>query len=93
VSNEVAITPEVVADMTVGEIELVEDKTGRPITHIFDEDAPKGTALRVLGYIIKRRESPDFTWEDSENLRVSLDAGEDNGTHPTSPARRARRGG
>ena len=95
-SDEVTLSAAIVTDMTVGELEFVEEKTGRSITAAFAEDAPKGTALRALAYIVRRRDDPDFTWEQSADLRVRMlpQLGEENGSGPpTEPARRKRRGG
>jgi hypothetical protein len=92
-TNEVTIDPSIVGEMTVGEIEMLEERTGRPVTRIFDDGVPLGTALRTLAFLVRRREDPAFTWEQSAELRVNLTSSEANGKNPTQPARRQRRGG
>lgn len=58
--------------LTVAEIETIEEIVGAPIDKVFVEDRPRGKALRALGYVIRRRENPDFTIEDAGNLIVRL---------------------
>jgi hypothetical protein len=97
VTREVIITPSLIASMTVGEIELVEDRTGRPISAMFDDSAPKGVALHALAHVQLRREyreagRPEPTWEESGEVRVVM--AEDEGeAHPTPLGRRQRRAG
>ena len=51
--------------LTLGEVAKVEDLTGRQ----FDDNAqPRGRYLIALVYVLKRRDNPDFTYEDAENL-------------------------
>lgn len=59
-------------DLTVGEIEIIEDVIGGPIDRAFLEGAPKGKALRALGYVVRRRTNPEFTLEDAGNLKIRL---------------------
>lgn len=59
-------------DLRVHEIETIEEVIGTSIDEAFGAGAPRGKALRALGYVIKRRDNPDFTLEDAGNLRLSL---------------------
>jgi len=68
--------------LTVGEIEAVEELSGSSIDQLFSANGRKGKALRAIAYITKRRENPDFTWEDAGNLRINLTAPEENPTPP-----------
>ena len=63
-------------DLTVGEIEYFEDQMGQPILAYTDAGALQGRALRVLGFLMKRRENEEFTYEESANLRVGIKFGE-----------------
>ena len=76
----VNIDPTLVQTLTVGEIEFLEEKTGRSVAKAFGGDAPMGTALRALAYLTKRRDDPDFTWEQSADLRVNLIRDEEEGS-------------
>jgi len=69
--------------LTIGEIEQIEELGGVAIDAMFSAEGKKGKALRAIAYIVKRREDPEFSWEDAGNLRISLteDAEED----PTLP--------
>jgi len=59
-------------DMTCGEIEEFEERTGNPVNFYTAKGTPQGKALRVLGWIFKLREDPEFTYEDAANLRVGI---------------------
>lgn len=60
------------AELTVGEIETIEEVIDGPIDKAFADDKPKGRALRALGYVLKRRDNPEFTLEDAGDLRIRL---------------------
>lgn len=68
-SDELSIELE---SLTVGEIEEIEEITGYPIDKVFDGDRPRGKVLRAIGFVVKRRENPDFTLEDAGRLVVRL---------------------
>lgn len=68
-------------DLTIAEIETMEDVIGGPIDEAFKEGRPRGKALRALGYVIKRRTNPEFTLEDAGNLHIRM-----NDTDPTTAA-------
>lgn len=56
-------------DLTIGEIEEIEDLTGLPFTGLLNEGQPMGRVLRAVAYVAKRRENPDFTFEDAGKLK------------------------
>ena len=60
-----------VSDLTIAEVVLIEDKTGLPLDALGDADKPKGRMLQALAYIVKKREDPDFTWDQAGELRIS----------------------
>jgi|13_taG_2_1085334.scaffolds.fasta_scaffold127592_2 hypothetical protein len=66
-------------DLTIGEIEEIEELTGRSIQSIQDPEAPMGSTLRVLAYIIKRRDNPEFSLEDAGDLIVTQGDDDDEG--------------
>lgn len=55
-------------EMTLGEIEEIELMTGKSIEDVLSEGQPKGRSLRVLMFILKRREDPKFKFEDTEKI-------------------------
>lgn len=61
-----------IESLRVREIEEIEDLVGVPFDKLFAPDAPKGKVLRALGLIVKRRENPDFTWEQAGDLVIAL---------------------
>lgn len=59
--------------LTFGEMEIIEDKCGKPVSEVFaggqDGNAQaSATALRTLAYIALRRDDPGLTWEDTADL-------------------------
>lgn len=59
-------------ELRVSEIEQIEEIVGVPIDQAFGANNPRGKALRALGYVVKKRENPEFTIEDAGNLIVRL---------------------
>lgn len=58
--------------LTVGEIEDIEELSGLSIDAFGKEGVPKGKVMRALGFVIRRRADPDFTWEQSRDLKIQL---------------------
>ena len=59
-------------DLTIGEIVTIEELTGLPFDAMTDPDKPKGKHLQAIAYISKRRDNPEFTFEDAGNLKLNL---------------------
>jgi hypothetical protein len=55
-------------DLTLGEVEEIEMLVGRGIDEVFANGSPKGRALRVLYYVIKKKEDPNYTFEETEKV-------------------------
>lgn len=49
--------------MTLNEIELIEQLTGRNIDSIMTEDSPRGRSLKAIIFVFKKRTDPNFTFE------------------------------
>jgi hypothetical protein len=59
-------------DITLGEIEEIEDYAGLPIQMIGEMGTVGTHKLRIaLAWIVKRRENPKFTIEDAKKLKTS----------------------
>lgn len=56
-------------DMTIGEIILFEETTGKTIGEIGNK--PGGRELQALALIALRRENPEATLEDASSVKVS----------------------
>jgi hypothetical protein len=55
-------------DITLGEIEEIEDYAGLPISDI-GEERPGVIKLRIaLAWVLKRRENPSYTIEDAKKM-------------------------
>lgn len=76
--TKLSINPD---DLTLEELEVLEETLGTGIDGAFADGKPKAKAMRVIIWLMKRREDPDFTLEDAGKLRLSdLDLeGEDPG--------------
>ena len=55
-------------ELTLGEIEEIEMLLGRSVDEAFADGQPKGRALRVFYFIVKRREDPKIKFEDTEKV-------------------------
>jgi hypothetical protein len=63
--------------LRIREIEDIEEITGVSLAESFSGTGkPMGKVLRALGYVVKRRENPDFTLEQAGELVISLADGE-----------------
>lgn len=52
-------------ELTLDEIEEMEQLLGKSIEDAFSDGNPKGRALKVLIYVSSKRENPKFTMEDA----------------------------
>lgn len=59
-------------DLTVEEIEDIEEATGCSIDRLFADDRPRGKTLRAIAWIVKRREDPAFTFEQAGKVKIKL---------------------
>lgn len=55
-------------ELTLAEIEEIELLANAPIDSVFQDGKPKGRGLRAFVYIIKRRENPNYKFEDTANV-------------------------
>jgi len=60
-----------ISDLTIGEICEIEDLTGMPLDALGQADKHKGKMLQALAFIVKRREDPDFTFEDAGKIKMT----------------------
>lgn len=58
-------------ELTLGEIEEIELLAGRSVDDLFKDGSPKGRPLRVLYFVMKKREDPKFKFEDTESVTQS----------------------
>lgn len=66
-----------IEELTVGEINQLEELTGTAIDELMGAGKPKGPMLQALGVVLMRRDNPDYTWEQAADLRVRLSDNED----------------
>ena len=60
-----------ISDLTIAEIVEVEELTGMPLDSLGQPDKPKGKMLQALAYISKKRNDPDFTFEDAGKIKIT----------------------
>jgi len=51
--------------LTLNEVETIEQLTGVSIDKVVADGTPKGKNLKAIIYVMKRRETPDFTIEQA----------------------------
>lgn len=57
-------------DLTLDEVETMENLIGESLDYAFIEGKPKGKALKVFVWVLTKRSNPDFTIEQAS--KVSL---------------------
>jgi hypothetical protein len=55
-------------ELTLGEIEEVELLLNTSIDQAFADGKPKGRAIRVLYWVSKKRENPNYKFEETEKV-------------------------
>ena len=60
-----------ISDLTIAEIVEIEELTGMPLDSLGQPDKPKGKMLQAMAYISKKRDNPDFTFEDAGNIKIT----------------------
>mgnify|MGYP001407333859 CR=1 FL=1 len=60
-----------ISDLTIAEVVEIEERTGQPLDALGQDDKPKGKMLQALAYVVRRRENPDFTWEEAGALKIT----------------------
>jgi hypothetical protein len=57
--------------MTLNEVEEIEMLAGRSIESLMEDGAPRGRALKAIIWVMKRREDPNFTFEQAGALSLA----------------------
>lgn len=61
------------SDLTLGEIETIEELTGKTLDEIIEVKTPRGRLMRALVFVITKRSNPEYKYEDTAKL--TLDQG------------------
>lgn len=72
-------------DLTIAEIETIEEIIDAPLDSVGKPGARKGKFLRAVAFVVGRRDNPEFSLEDAGNTRISVGQG-DSATDPHAPA-------
>jgi len=62
-----------VNDLTLDEMDILEEHTGLGFTEVFEaltKPGPKVKILTAMAFVIKRRENPDVTLDEVKQLRI-----------------------
>lgn len=59
-----------VSDLTLGEVEEVENYAGLPLAALADPQASKGKLMVALAWVIKRKDNPSFTLHEAKQLTM-----------------------
>ena len=65
-----------VDDLTLGELEDIEERTGVNVATLRGGGPPPSKVLTALVWVMKRREDPSFTYEQARELKVTELVGE-----------------
>lgn len=57
-------------NLKISEIEDIEDALGCSIETALEDGKPRGKTLRVIAWMLKRRENPSFTLEQAGDLVI-----------------------
>lgn len=74
--NDDALTLDV-EDLTIEEVETLEEITDQAVDELFAPGAKKGRTLRALAFIAARRDDPTVTLESVGSKRLILDSGDE----------------
>ena len=66
-----------IEDLTLGELDTIEEMSGQSIAVLNDPSKPKAKLLRAIALVVKRREDPTFSWEQTANLHLEMEEGAD----------------
>ena len=62
-----------VNDLTLAEMDVLEEHTGLGFTEVFEaltKPGPKVKVLAAMAFVVKRRENPDVTFDEVMQLRI-----------------------
>lgn len=57
-----------VEDLTLGEVEEIENYAGLPLASLGDSDKPSGALMVAIAWVAKRKEDPSFTLQQAKML-------------------------
>lgn len=61
-----------VNDLTLGEIELIEEVGGMPIGWLGNPDKPQGKGMVAMALAIGRRKDAEYTLDQARNMRIEI---------------------
>ncbi|MFE9026229.1 hypothetical protein ACFYOA_08195 [Streptomyces iakyrus] len=58
--------------LTIGEIIEIEEILDGPLDAMAKAGAKKGKLILAMAYVVKKRDNPEFTVKDAENLKIEF---------------------
>ena len=58
-------------NMTLGEIQTLEELTDMSIDDLFADGKPRGKAMRAIAFIVKRRTDKNYTFEETDSITMN----------------------
>jgi hypothetical protein len=68
--NVLKIKPD---ELTLGDIEMIEDLSGQPIGWLGNTDKPQGKMMVATAFAVGRRDDPKYTMEQARKMRVEVE--------------------
>ncbi len=59
-----------VEDLTLGEIEELEDLTGKPMSALFPAGGMTAVGMRGALFMLRRRDEPTIDWDDFRGVTI-----------------------
>lgn len=57
-------------NLTLEEVEIIENIIGLSIDEAFDEGKPKGKALKAFVWVVRKRTNPNYSIEEAQKLTL-----------------------
>jgi hypothetical protein len=69
--TDIAIDFNNIDELTFGEVEILEDRTGLPMSKWKGDALQSMKFIRAMVFIMMSREDSDLTWEDTADIKLS----------------------
>lgn len=69
--SAVQLSASIISDLELWEIEEFEEKSGVALAQVVDASTLPFRAVAALCWIVKRRDDPDYSYEEARRLKLS----------------------
>lgn len=78
-------------ELTLDEVELIEELTGFSVDLLREQATPKGKMLKAMVVVVNRRTDPEFSFEDAGKINIKtvneMTAGDEDDEDPPEAVR------